>query len=164
LFIIGCYTALRYSDLNELTEENIQNGFINKITKKSKTRVVIPIHDFVYEILDKYGGKFPNGVTSQYFNRCIKSICLKIGINEPVNLTYTKGGKVITETKEKWKLISTHIARRSGATNLFKTGRMRVQEIMKITGHRSEKSFMRYVRTTKEDTARQLAGDNFFRK
>ena len=164
LFVIGCYTALRYSDLSELSKDNIQNGFINKITKKNNTKVVIPIHDFVYEILDKYNGEFPNGVSVQHFNRYIKLICKKIGFNEPVKITYTKGGNIITETKEKWELISTHTARRSGATNLFKTGRMGLREIMRLTGHTTEKSFMRYVRTTKEDTAKQLAGDNFFRK
>ena len=41
---------------------------------------------------------------------------------------------------------------------------MRVYDIMKITGHSTEKSFIRYVRTTKEDVARQISGDEFFRK
>jgi len=41
---------------------------------------------------------------------------------------------------------------------------MRINEIMKLTGHTTEKSFMRYVKTTREDNARQLDGDNFFRK
>lgn len=164
LFVIGCYTALRYSDLNTLTKDDVRNGCIHKITKKSNIRVVIPMHDFVIEILDKYDGNFPNGLTSQHFNRYLKMICKKIGINEPVYLSYTKGGKMITEKKEKWELISSHTARRSGATNLYKTGRMKISEIMRITGHYSEKSFMRYVRTTKEDTARTMAGDDFFRK
>lgn len=163
LFIVGCYTALRYSDLNTLKKEDIQNGYITKITKKSKVRVVIPIHDFVNEIIKKYDG-FPTGVCSQHFNRYIKLICKKIGINDKVNMSYTKGGIVVTETKEKWELVSSHTARRSGATNLFKTGRMRVVDIMRLTGHKSEKSFMRYVRTTNQDTAREMAGDDFFKK
>lgn len=163
LFIVGCYTALRYSDLNTLKKEDIQNGYITKITKKSKIRVVIPIHDFVNEIIKKYDG-FPTGVCSQHFNRYIKLICKKIGINDKVNMSYTKGGNIVTETKEKWELVSSHTARRSGATNLFKTGRMRVVDIMRLTGHKSEKSFMRYVRTTNQDTAREMAGDDFFKK
>lgn len=163
LFVTGCYTALRYSDLNTLTKEDIQNGYICKITKKSKTRVVIPIHDFVLEIIKKYNG-FPNGICSQHFNRYIKLICKKIGIDDAINISYTKGGNVVTETKNKWELVSSHTARRSGATNLYKTGRMKIQDIMRITGHTTEKSFMRYVRTTKEDTAMQMAGDDFFKK
>lgn len=163
LFVIGCYTALRYSDLSTLKKEDIQNGYISKIAKKTRGRVVIPIHDFVTEIMNKYDG-FPNGISTQHFNRYIKLICKKTGINEEVNITYTKGGKVITDTKEKWQLISSHTARRSGATNLYKTGRMKVSDIMRVTGHTTEKSFMRYVKTTKEDTARELASDNFFKR
>lgn len=164
LFIIGCYTALRYSDLNTLSKANVQGGCIHKITKKNNTRVVIPMHDFIIEILDKYDGEFPNGITSQHFNRYLKKICQKIGINEHIYLSYTRGGQMVTEKKEKWELISSHTARRSGATNLYKTGRMKVNEIMRLTGHSTEKSFMRYVRTTKEDTARTMGGDDFFRK
>lgn len=37
-------------------------------------------------------------------------------------------------------------------------------EIMKLTGHRSEQNFFRYIRLTGEDTARSISGDMFFRK
>jgi integrase len=163
LFIVGCYTALRYSDLNTLTKENVENGFIVKVSKKSNIKVVIPIHDFVKEIYEKYDG-FPNRISSQHFNRYIKMICKKVGINKLVYINYTKGGEMIRECKEKWQLISSHTARRSGATNLMNTGRIRVEEIMRITGHKSEKSFRRYIKTTKEDSARHMSTDNFFKE
>jgi len=57
LFIIGCLTALRYSDLSTLTKENFKDGYITKITQKNKIKVVIPIHDFVNEIYEKYDGE-----------------------------------------------------------------------------------------------------------
>jgi integrase len=164
LFVIGCYTALRYSDLSSLKKEDFQNGNIVKITKKTGVRVVIPIHDFVKEIYDKYDGDVSPNVSSQQFNRMIKKICRKIGFTEPVYQTFTRGGKVVTETKEKWELISSHTARRSGATNLVNTGRLKVEEIMRVTGHVSEKSFRRYIKTSKEENARMIGGDLFFRK
>lgn len=164
MFVVGCYTALRYSDLNTLSKNDFKDGFITKITKKTGVKVVIPIHDFVQDIYDKYDGNLPVGRTSQHFNRYIKMICRKIGFNDEVYLTYTRGGEVVTDVKQKWELISTHTARRSGATNLMKTGRMRIHDIMRVTGHASEKSFLRYIRTTVEDTAKLLSGDNFFRK
>lgn len=67
-------------------------------------------------------------------------------------------------TKQKWELISSHTARRSGATNLYNTGRIRINEIMQVTGHTTEKSFMRYIKNSKQDNARKMAGDGFFRK
>lgn len=34
LFVIGCLTALRYSDYSTLTKDNLQNGYIVKRTKR----------------------------------------------------------------------------------------------------------------------------------
>lgn len=76
----------------------------------------------------------------------------------------TKGDKIVTETKQRWQLISSHTARRSGATNLYNTKRLSTGDIMSITGHFSEKSFMRYIRNTKEDIANNIAGDIYFKK
>lgn len=88
----------------------------------------------------------------------------EIGLNDKVTYTYTRGGKLVTTTREKCELISSHTARRSAATNMYLTGRMKTLEIMKITGHRSEQNFFRYIRLTNDDTARSISGDLFFRK
>ena len=163
LFIIGCLTALRYSDYSTLTPGNFQDGFIVKLTKKTKTKVRIPMHDYVKAIYDKYKGNIPGGLCIQYFNKYIKLIAKEIGFNEKLVFNYTKGGKLVTETKEKWQLVSSHTARRSAATNLYLTGRMKTYEIMQLTGHTTEKNFFRYIKITKEDVSRSIAGDNFFR-
>lgn len=163
LFVVGCLTALRYSDLVTLKKENFSENFITKITKKTGIKVIIPMHDFVKDIYRKYNGDLPK-VCIQHFNRYIKLICKKIGLTEPVYQTYTRGGEVVTEMKEKWQLVSSHTMRRSGATNLYNTGRMRIRDLLQITGHATEKSFMRYIRTTKEEMANSLAGDNFFKR
>lgn len=164
LFVIGCYTALRYSDLSSLSKDDVSGGYITKVTQKNKIKVVIPIHDYVSEILAKYNGKIPGKVSSQHFNRYIKLICKKIGLDEDISFTQTVGGELRSITKKRWELISSHTARRSGATNLYNTGRVRLGDIMAITGHTTEKSLMRYIRNSKSETARQISGDNFFRK
>lgn len=164
LFVIGCLTALRYSDYSTLTKENLQNGFIVKRTKKTNVDVKVPAHDYVKEIFSKYGGFIPCGLCIQYFNKYLKVIMKEIGLNDIITYSYTKGGKLITATREKWELISSHTARRSAATNMYLTGRMKTFEIMKLTGHRSEQNFFRYIRLTGDDTARNISGDMFFRK
>jgi integrase len=164
LFVVGCLTALRYSDYSTLTKSNFNNGFINKLTKKTHKKVIIPIHDYITEIYEKYDGEISSGLSVQHFNRYIKLICKKIGFIEPITFSYTQGGKIITVTKEKWELISSHTARRSAATNMYMTGRMKLYEIMSITGHTTEKSFFRYIKITLETISRQIAGDSYFRK
>lgn len=164
LFVIGCLTALRYSDYSTLTKDNFQGNYIVKRTKKTNVDVKVPMHDYVKEIFSKYDGCIPRGLCIQYVNKYLKVIMKEIGLNDLVTYSFTKGGKLVTVTKEKWKLISSHTARRSAATNMYLTGRMKTLEIMKLTGHRSEQNFFRYIRLTGDDTARSISGDMFFRK
>lgn len=164
LFVIGCLTALRYSDYSTLTADNLQNGYIIKRTKKTNVDVKIPAHDYVKEIFAKYNGNIPNGLCIQYVNHYLKVIMKEIGLNDKITFSFTKGGKLETTTKEKWELIASHTARRSAATNLYLTGRMKTLEIMKLTGHKTEQNFFKYIRLTNDDTARSISGDMFFKK
>lgn len=164
LFVVGCLTALRYSDYSTLTKDNLQGNYIVKRTKKTNVDVKVPAHDYVKEIFAKYNGLIPCKLCIQYFNKYLKVIMKEIGLTDLITYSFTKGGKLITVTKEKWELISSHTARRSAATNMYLTGRMKTLEIMRLTGHRSEQNFFRYIRLTGDDTARNISGDNFWRK
>ena len=75
--------------------------------------------------------------------------------------TITKGGKVEKKSLPKFKLISTHTARRSFATNIFIAGVPSIS-IMKITGHKSERSFLQYIRISQEENADNLIKHPFF--
>jgi len=164
LFVIGCLTALRYSDYSTLCKEDFQGDKIIKITKKTGKKVIIPLHDYVKEIYKKYDGNVSSNLCIQHFNRYIKSICRKIGFDEVITHSYIVGGTVTTISKNKWELISSHTARRSAATNMYLTGRIKTYEIMAITGHTSEKSFYRYIKVTNETLANQIATDTYFKK
>jgi integrase len=52
--------------------------------------------------------------------------------------------------------VSSHTARRSFATNYFLQGFPTIH-LMKITGHKSEKNFLKYIRVSKLDSAKQLS-------
>ena len=164
MFVLGCLTALRYSDYSRLTSQNLINGYIVIRTKKTNVDVKVPAHDYVREIFSKYAGQVPCGLCIQYFNKYLKVIMKEIGLNDLVTYSFTKGGELKTVTREKWELISSHTARRSAATNMYLTGRMKTLEIMKLTGHRTEQNFFRYIRLTNDDIARSISGDMFFRK
>jgi len=164
LFIVGCLTALRYSDYSTLTKDNFGKQFITKITKKTNKKVIVPIHDYVREIYEKYNGDLSFGISIQHFNRYLKKICKRIGFDSDITINYIRGGTLITESKKKWELISSHTARRSAATNMYQTGRMKTYEIMSLTGHTTEKSFFRYIRTSDSDIVNNISGDNYFKK
>jgi len=163
LFIVGCLVAMRYSDYSTLRKSNFSDGYITKITQKTGQKVIVPMHDYVKEIIAKYDGNIEFGLCSQHFNRYVKTICKKVGLNEEISYQYTKGGKLISETKQKWELISSHTARRSAATGMVLSG-YKFYEVMAITGHTTEKSFVKYVKVTHEDIAKSMAGGRYFNK
>ena len=62
----------------------------------------------------------------------------------------------IEKDYEKWELVSSHICRRSFATNLY--GKLDNLTIMSITGHQTETQFLKYIRTTDTEKADKLKG------
>lgn len=157
LFVLGCHTAMRFQDYSDLDMSHINNGRIVFKTKKTDATVIIPAHPRVLEILNRWGGKAPS-VSQTMLNKMIKEICQEMKIFD--QLMPVKEGRKTTYI-EKWNLISSHTARRSGATNMYLSG-IPAQSIMKITGHTSEASFMKYLRFDKEENADILAKSSFF--
>jgi integrase len=162
LFIIGCYTGLRFSDFSELKTENIIEGNKIKIrTNKTNDVVFIPLHRFVREILKRNKNVIPKAMSNPKMNFYLKHIGSLAKINDVVEFSITKGGKLEKTSKEKCRFICTHTARRSFATNLYLAGVPSIT-IMKITGHQTEKSFMRYIRISQEENANKLLDHPFF--
>lgn len=163
LFIIGCYTGLRFSDFSEIKPENIVDGNKIKIrTIKTNELVFIPLHPKIKAILKKYKNKLPEPISNQKTNVYLKDIIEEAKIKDLVETSVTKAGVLTKTTTEKYNLISTHTARRSFATNAFLNGIPSIS-IMKITGHRTEKSFLTYIRVTAEQNADKLLNHPFFK-
>jgi len=163
LFLIGCYTGLRFSDFTQIQPENINsdNTMLFIRTLKTSERVAIPLHKTVRKILKKYKNKLPVAYTNQVMNSYLKDVASLAKIKELVETTITRGGKVEKSVLPKFKLISTHTARRSFATNLY-IADIPAISIMKITGHKTERSFMQYIRITQEQNADKLLTHAFF--
>ena len=163
LFLIGCYTGLRFSDFTQINEENIniEKSMLLIRTQKTSERVVIPLHKTVKSILAKYKNKLPKAYANQVMNTYIKQVASLANVKEMTETTITRGGMVEKSVLPKFKLISTHTARRSFATNAFLADIPAIS-IMKITGHKTERSFMAYIRITQEENADKLLTHPFF--
>lgn len=160
-FIIGCYTGLRYSDLRKLSFDDITNGIIKMRMHKTNNYVDIPLHPIVKEIFDKYNNYLPKLISNQKFNDQIKEICKEAKLDEIIVVEETKG-KLKTRRKEsKYNLISAHTARRSFATNAYLAGVPTIQ-LMKLTGHKSERTLLNYIRVSNEENAKRLQMHSFF--
>ena len=173
--LIGCYTGQGVSDLLEMKKSKVftktdSEGdsfrFIDLIQKKTGKDVTIPIHDEVEQILQKHGDNFPplfrgstlnSNITT--FNSHIKKVCELSGINQVMKgRIYNDELKrnEIVET-EKYNLVSTHICRRSFATNFYGDKRFTTPQIMAITGHKTETTFLQYIGKTSSDHALNTA-------
>lgn len=157
LFLLGAYTGQRISDWKNLNESSIVNyeGIdCFKISQsKTKAEVIIPLHPIVKEIFSKRKGKAPKFVNESEINERLKIISEKAKIKDLIR----EKGNV-----EKCKLISSHTARRSFCTNAYKAG-MDSLAIMQLSGHKTEKSFLTYIKISKQEFAVRIANHKFFK-
>lgn len=159
LFLFSCFTGLRYGDLISISPENFRGDKIEIKTKKTGQTITLPIHKVVTEIMAKYS-HFPNSlppaISNVKMNKYLKEVAAFVpSLQQSVLTNITRGGKVITEIKRKCDLVTVHTARRSFATILFKSG-LSSLTIMKLTGHKSERVFLGYLKTTAEENAELL--------
>lgn len=163
MFIVACRTALRYSDIENLKPENFinNNTLIKSYNTKTGAEVVIPVHPDVRYIWEKYNHKLPKIEVNQVFNRYLKDIGRNAKINTPVPIQYTVGGKLERRTVAKYELITTHTGRRTFATLTYLAGVPTIAS-MKITGHKTESAYMKYIRISAEESATELLKHKFF--
>lgn len=155
LFIVGAFTGLRFSDFTALKSSHIKGDNIEIFQQKTGGKVVVPIHWTVKEILNKYDNNLPTDISNQKMNEYIKEVYEKAEITEQVEILNTQAGLRKVESFPKYQLVSTHTARRSFATNLYLQG-VPAQSIMKITGHRTETAFLKYIRLDGKEHANVL--------
>ena len=157
LFVIGCWTGLRQSDLNHLEKAlfNVEAETITVVTEKTTEKVTIPMHRYIKELYTKYEGKFPKMCYKSRFNEHLKELGRLAEINDEVIIKENRGGKVTSIKYKKYQLIKCHTARRSFATNLYLKGAPTIS-IMKLTGHTTEANFMKYIKVTREENAQLM--------
>ena len=167
--IISCYIGQRVSDLMRLTSKDIRiekgKSLVEFTQKKTNKLMTVPLHPKVLEILSYRNGEFPNPISSQKYNDYIKLVCKEAKLNEKVNgskkVETENGSKKYRKQSgiyEKWELITSHIGRRSFATNFY--GKIPTSYLIYVTGHSTEKMFLSYIGKSNKDLAMELI--NYF--
>jgi integrase len=152
LFVLGCLTGLRFSDFSNLKPEDLQQDMLHKKQEKSVHWVVIPLRKEAKAIFtEEFKNDIPRICNSE-FNQKIKEIGKLAGIERPIKFSYRKANRMIDVKKPKYSWITSHTARRSFCTNEFLAGTP-VYLIMKISGHKREKDFYRYIRVDPQEAA-----------
>lgn len=154
-FLLLAWTGCRFSDLEKIGKTDIVDDFITFRQQKTNTKVKIPLHPVVIEILQKYNYNLPEPISNQRFNEYIKEVAERAGINSMETITRTVGGKLQSTQHPKYELISTHSGRRSFCTNMYKCG-LPTLMIMSISGHKTEKSFLKYIKIKQDEHAEMM--------
>lgn len=180
IFLTGCYTGQRISDYGRISKANFittkrGTNVVSLRQVKTGTDITIPIlNDNLLAIVNKYDGYIPK-VADQVVNRYIKDILEILSDEVPTLKEYfstiltmeerkaesdgkieyeRESGKVI---KPKYELVSSHTARRSCLTNLYKTHEFTDEQLMSISGHKDKQTFYTYILVSGEEIAEEIA-------
>ncbi|REG96165.1 phage integrase SAM-like domain-containing protein [Flavobacterium aquicola] len=184
--IISCYTGQRISDFMRFTKdmiryeknkEGVLKPFIEFTQVKTDKIMTVALHPKVIELLNKRNGNFPKVISDPKYNLFIKQVCRIAKIDQKI-----KGSKLNDLNKEdetekktknkdevkqyrkelgifpKWELITSHVGRRSFATNFY--GKIPTTYLMNVTGHSTEVMFLNYIGKSNKDLAMELT--NYF--
>ncbi|WP_369753333.1 phage integrase SAM-like domain-containing protein [Flavobacterium sp. WC2409] len=167
--IISCYCGQRVSDFMRFTADmiRIENGksLIEFTQKKTNKIMTVPLHPKIIEILNKRSGAFPYAISDQKYNDYIKTVCEVAELTQIVNgskkiETAPKSGiyRKVTKDYRKCDLVSSHVGRRSFASNFY--GTIPTTYLIYVTGHSTEAMFLSYIGKSNKDLALEIT--NYF--
>ena len=156
-WLIAYYFMLRFSDLQAIGPENIQemNGrsFLQYRSIKTNNQAMVPVRSKAAELLQKYNFNFGWG-TNQQANRQVKMALAAAGLNDMVE----QDGSLLPKSS----LVTMHTARRSGATNLYLSGQFSLKTIADLGGWEDVKTLQVYLRCSNLDSAKLAANSSYF--
>lgn len=154
VFCFCCFSGLRYSDAAHLHISDIHSDHIDIVTQKTGDRISIELNQYTRAILSRYEGmSFSCGrerdlalpiISNQKMNTYLKEIASRARVDAPTRIVYYKGAERFEELHPKYKLITTHCARRTFVVTALQLG-IPADVIMKWTGHADYKSMKPYI-------------------
>lgn len=180
IFLVGCYTCQRVSDYNNIFPDSFTTTakgtpIIRLTQQKTHTEVKIPImNPNLQAICEKYGYNLPS-VVDVILNRYIKEILKELSETVPslavkvrTKLTMKQrkqedDGRITVERNSKgevmmprYNCVTTHTARRSGITNMYLTHKYTILQMMHVSGHKTQKTFMDYIKLSSDEIADEI--------
>lgn len=173
LFVFACLTGQRISDFKNVSRSAVKKidesrivNFNNKIkyewhliSQKEKQVLVIPLVDLAVQMLEENDYTF--SISDAKFNEYLKEIGELANLDSSITKHKIKAGQSYHETKKKYELLSSKVARQTFIT-LWLTMGMPERMVREISGHVSEKEFMKYLKFHQEDIKQTM--DNIWER
>ena len=117
VFIFGCFTGMRYSELKKLKKTDIQDDKIIYTTEKTIKKLTIPLNKYSRPIWEKYKDKPGEQALPVYsnavYNNYLKEIGKLAGFKSKVTKIQFTGNKRTEIVTPKWAALTTHTARKT---------------------------------------------------
>lgn len=155
LFLLSCYTGLRFSDLVSIRAEHLRGQTLRMTTQKTRETVTVPLRAEALATVEHLLAGKVRAITNQKLNDYLKELGKLAGIDAPTEVIRFRGGVRESTTVAKWERLGCHTGRRTFVTLSLERG-LRPETIMKVTGHRGWKSFQRYVNVTSDAVEREF--------
>lgn len=150
MFVLSCNIGQRFSDMIRIDKTCFDRNIFTILQQKTGTYARVDIErmsidrNTTYAILEKYDYHSPITTDISCYDRYLKELLQYVGFKELIKRETKINGVVEVTYEPKWKLISSHTARRTFATNNIVRG-LKTSEIRRATGHKSESSFEKYI-------------------
>ena len=163
IFVFQCNVGCRVSDLYNLTEKNVKDGWLvyapQKTQRETGVIVEVPLTPIAQHIIDRYKGVDTSGrllpfVTDVNYNRAIRYVLKAIGINRPVMIRNAR--TCVYAPVPICDIATSHLARRTFTQIVYAaTGDQRI--VSSMTGHvANSRAFSRYSEVTRDMKAKTL--------
>lgn len=152
MFVLSCNLYQRHSDMVRIGPDCFERNMFRITQQKTGALAVVDIDRFAiepkttYRILDAYGHLAPYTADIGNYNGKLHELMKDVGLNDPVRIEERDAsGRLVVESVPKWKLVSSHTARRTAITVNVMRGK-NVHDLRKCSGHSDLRIFDDYIR------------------
>ena len=150
MFVLCCNLGQRFSDMIRIDKTCFDRNIFTILQQKTGVHAKVDIErmsidrNTTYKILEKYDYKAPLTTDISCYDKYLKELLQYVGFDEQVKQETKINGHIEVSYEPKWKLVGSHTARRTFATNNLLKG-IKTSEIRRATGHKSESAFEKYI-------------------
>ncbi len=150
MFVLSCNPFQRHSDMVRIEASCFERNIFKIVQQKTGSIAVVNIDKYAvdakttYRLLEKYNHEAPYKGSIGNYNFYLHKLLRDVGLTDQIRIEERKNGKLVVENVPKWKLISSHTARRTAITINILRGR-NVHDIKRCSGHVDLRVFDDYI-------------------
>lgn len=151
MFILSCNLFQRHSDMVRIEPSCFERNIFRIVQQKTGSQAVVNIDRYAiepkttYRLLEQYGCYAPYTATIGNYNYYLHQLMRDIGFTEPIRIEERKAGKLIVENVPKWKMVSSHTARRTAISVNVLRGK-NIHDIKRCSGHSDLRVLETYIK------------------